>query len=282
MGEVYRARDPRLGREVAIKVLHPSLSQNAKRLARFEQEARSASTLNHPNVLAIYDVGHDQGIPFLVTELLEGETLRERIESGSLTRRKAVEYAAQIADGLAAAHGKEHRPPRSQAGQRVHHPRRSPQDPRLRARQADPMGSRLSPVSSQSPTEGLDRSQRRSRHPRLHGAGATPRRACGPPLRHLRLRGDPVRDDLGAAALRRRHHQPRSAPPSCGTIRHPSPMSIAPCHRPSIGWYASASRRVPTRGSSRRTTWPTCCGRCRTPARPRRALPDEGQRSGRG
>jgi len=106
MGEVYRARDPRLGRDVAIKVLHSSFTQNAKRLARFEQEARAAGTLNHPNVLAIYDVGHDRGMPFLVTELLEGETLRERIESGSLTRRKAVEYAAQIADGLAAAHGK--------------------------------------------------------------------------------------------------------------------------------------------------------------------------------
>ncbi len=106
MGEVYRARDPRLGREVAIKVLHSSLSQNTKRLARFEQEARAAGTLNHPNVLAIYDVGHDRGMPFLVTELLEGETLRDRINSGSLTMRKAVEYAAQIADGLAAAHGR--------------------------------------------------------------------------------------------------------------------------------------------------------------------------------
>jgi serine/threonine-protein kinase len=106
MGEVYRARDPRLGREVAIKVLHPSFSQNAKRLARFEQEARAASALNHPNVLAIHDVGHEKGVPFLVTELLEGETLREKIESGSLTRRVAMEYAAQIAGGLAAAHGK--------------------------------------------------------------------------------------------------------------------------------------------------------------------------------
>jgi serine/threonine-protein kinase len=106
MGEVYRARDPRLGREVAIKVLPSSLSQNTKRLARFEQEARAVGALNHPNVLAIYDVGNDRGIPFLVTELLEGETLRDRINSGSLTRRKAVEYAAQIADGLAAAHGR--------------------------------------------------------------------------------------------------------------------------------------------------------------------------------
>ncbi len=104
MGEVYRARDPRIGREVAVKVIHSSLSQDSKRVARFEQEVRAAGTLNHPNVLAIYDVGHDRGTPFLVTELLEGETLREKIESGKLARRKAVEYAAQIADGLAAAH----------------------------------------------------------------------------------------------------------------------------------------------------------------------------------
>ena len=106
MGEVYRARDPRLGREVAIKVLPSSLSQNVDRLARFEKEARTTGTLNHPNVLAIYDVGSDGGVPFLVTELLTGETLRERIDGGSLTRRKALEFAAQIADGLAAAHGK--------------------------------------------------------------------------------------------------------------------------------------------------------------------------------
>jgi serine/threonine protein kinase len=98
MGEVYRARDPRLGREVAIKVLPFSLSQNVNRLARFEQEARAVAALNHPNVLAIYDVGNDQGVPFLVTELLEGETLHDRINGGSLTRRKAVEWIGMALD----------------------------------------------------------------------------------------------------------------------------------------------------------------------------------------
>jgi serine/threonine protein kinase len=103
MGVVYRARDPRLGREVAIKVLPSSLSQNVKRLARFEQEALAVGALTHPNVLAIYDVGIDQGVPFLVTELLEGETLRDRINSGSLTRRRAVEWIGTALDnGLAA------------------------------------------------------------------------------------------------------------------------------------------------------------------------------------
>ncbi len=105
MGEVYRARDPRLGRDVAIKILPSSFAERTDRLARFEQEARAAGALNHPNILAIHDVGNERGVPFLVSELLDGENLRDRINSGSLTQRKAIEYAAQIADGLAAAHG---------------------------------------------------------------------------------------------------------------------------------------------------------------------------------
>ena len=106
MGEVYRARDTRLGREVAVKVLPPSFSQDANRLRRFEQEARAVSALNHPNVVSLYDVGQHDGAPYVVIELLEGETLRERFASGALSPRKAIDYAIQIAQGLAAAHGK--------------------------------------------------------------------------------------------------------------------------------------------------------------------------------
>ncbi len=106
MGEVYRARDPRLGREAAIKVLPASLSADPGRLQRFEQEARSASALNHPNILVVYDVGTNDGAPYLVTELLEGETLRERLRDGTLPPRKALEYAIQLGQGLAAAHEK--------------------------------------------------------------------------------------------------------------------------------------------------------------------------------
>jgi eukaryotic-like serine/threonine-protein kinase len=108
MGEVYRARDPRLGREVAIKVLPASLSQDADRLRRFEQEARAASALNHPNILAIHDIGSDSstGAPYVVSELLEGETLRERIGGTALAPRRTLEIARQIALGLAAAHEK--------------------------------------------------------------------------------------------------------------------------------------------------------------------------------
>jgi serine/threonine protein kinase len=104
MGEVYRARDTRLGRDVAIKVLPDALRRDPDRSRRFEQEARAASALNHPNLLAVLDVGSHDGVPFVVSELLEGETLRERLRVGGLTPAKAVEYAVPIALGLAAAH----------------------------------------------------------------------------------------------------------------------------------------------------------------------------------
>ncbi|HYG11984.1 MAG TPA: serine/threonine-protein kinase, partial [Pyrinomonadaceae bacterium] len=104
MGEVYLARDPKIGRDVAIKVLPAQFSADAERLARFEQEACAAGALNHPNVLAVHDVGQHDGAPFVVSELLEGETLREKLRGAPLPQRKAVDYASQIARGLAAAH----------------------------------------------------------------------------------------------------------------------------------------------------------------------------------
>jgi serine/threonine protein kinase len=106
MGEVYRARDARLGREVAVKVLPSTFSDNAERLARFEQEACAAGALNHPNILAIYDIGSHEGAPYVVSELLEGETLRDKLDGSPLPQRRAIDYALQIAHGLAAAHEK--------------------------------------------------------------------------------------------------------------------------------------------------------------------------------
>jgi Tol biopolymer transport system component len=106
MGEVYRAKDERLGREVAVKVLPSAYAHDPDRLRRFEQEARATGMLNHPNILAIYDIGMHEGSPYVVSELLEGETLRRRIESGDLAVRKAVDYAVQTSHGLAAAHQK--------------------------------------------------------------------------------------------------------------------------------------------------------------------------------
>ena len=105
MGEVYRARDLRLGRDVAIKVLPPLFSADSERLRRFEQEARAAAALSHPNILAVFQMGTYEGAPYLVLELLEGETLREQIKAGSVSR-KAIDYGVQIARGLAAAHEK--------------------------------------------------------------------------------------------------------------------------------------------------------------------------------
>jgi len=106
MGEVYRARDTRLGRDVAIKVLPEALAHDADRLRRFEQEARAIAALNHPNILGIHDIGTHDGAPFLVSEFLEGQTLREKLVTGPLPVRRAIEYALGIAEGLAAAHEK--------------------------------------------------------------------------------------------------------------------------------------------------------------------------------
>jgi len=106
MGEVYRARDQRLKRDVAVKVLPASFSQDADRLRRFEQEAQTAGGLNHPNITAVHDLGSHDGAPYIVTELLEGETLRARLSGGALSVRKATDYAIQMAHGLAAAHEK--------------------------------------------------------------------------------------------------------------------------------------------------------------------------------
>ena len=106
MGEVYRARDAKLGRDVAVKVLPERLAADADSLSRFEREARAVAALSHPNILSIFDFGRDEGLAFAVMELLDGETLRERLSAGALPTRKALEYAAQIARGLAAAHEK--------------------------------------------------------------------------------------------------------------------------------------------------------------------------------
>src|SRR5215469_6967802 len=106
MGEVYQARDGRLGRDVAIKVLPALRSRDPERLRRFEQEARAAAALNHPNILAVFQMGMHSGAPYIVSELLEGGTLREQLARGPISLRKAIDCGAQIARGLAAAHEK--------------------------------------------------------------------------------------------------------------------------------------------------------------------------------
>src|SRR6188474_1117664 len=106
MGEVYRARDAKLNRDVAIKVLPDRLAQDPEALARFEREAQAVAALSHPNILAIHDFGSDNGVTYAVTELLEGDTLRVRLNEGALPVRRAVDYGVHIAHGIAAAHGR--------------------------------------------------------------------------------------------------------------------------------------------------------------------------------
>jgi len=106
MGEVYRARDSRLGRDVAIKVLPESMARDAERLRRFETEARAIAALNHPNILSIHDIGTHNGAPYLVSECLEGQSLWVTVTSGALPLRRVADYGTQIAEGLAAAHDK--------------------------------------------------------------------------------------------------------------------------------------------------------------------------------
>jgi serine/threonine protein kinase len=106
MGEVYRARDVRLGREVALKVLPETAANDTESLARFEREARAVAALNHPNILSIHDTGEYRGVPYAVTELLEGENLSDRLRAGPLAPKRATEIACQVADGLAAAHAR--------------------------------------------------------------------------------------------------------------------------------------------------------------------------------
>src|SRR5690242_16388223 len=104
MGDVYRARDVRLGRDVAVKVLASRLAGNPEAKERFEREAKAVAALSHPNIIALFDFGERDGTAFTVSELLQGETLRARLAAGPVSQRKAVEYAVQIARGLAAAH----------------------------------------------------------------------------------------------------------------------------------------------------------------------------------
>ena len=104
MGEVYRAKDTRLGREVAIKILSAEFTSNPNRLERFEQEARSASALNNPNIITVHDVGSHNGASYIAMELIDGKSLRELLQAGALSIKRAISVAAQIADGLAKAH----------------------------------------------------------------------------------------------------------------------------------------------------------------------------------
>ena len=203
MGEVYRARDPRLGREVAIKVLPASFSQDADRLRRFEQEAKAAGVLNHPNITAVYDIGTHDDAPYVVQELLEGETLRSALAGGRLAAAQddRLRAADRARPRRRAREG--HRPPRPEAREPLRHAGRPRQDPRLRSRQADAPGGRLA-GHEPSDGDGGHGARRRPRHARLHVARAGARQARRRALGHLLLRRDPLRDALGQEGVPRR------------------------------------------------------------------------------
>ena len=137
MGEVYRARDERLKRDVAVKVLPASYSQDADRLRRFEQEAQAAGALNHPNITAVYDLGSHAGAPYIVTELLEGETLRARMSGGAIAVRKATRLRDPDREGARGGAREGDRPSGPEAREPVPDERRAGEDPRLRPGEAD-------------------------------------------------------------------------------------------------------------------------------------------------
>ena len=204
MGEVYRAQDPRLSRDVAIKVLPASFSQDADRLKRFEQEARAAGVLNHPNITAVYDFGTQDDAPYIVTELLEGETLRARLLGRVAPGAQGDRLRRPDRQGPGGGAREGHRPPGPEAREPVPDEGRAGQDPRLRPGEAEAgrRGER-----SDGRGNGLRRHGAGCRpgDDRLHGARAGAREARGQAVRPLLLRDDPLRDALGPARVPRRH-----------------------------------------------------------------------------
>ncbi len=238
MGEVYRAKDPRLGREVAIKVLPASFSADADRLRRFEQEARAAGVLNHPNITAVHDIGTHEGAPYVVQELLEGETLRSVLSGGRLPAAQDDRLLPPDRPRPRGGAREGHRPPGPQAREHLRDQRRPREDPRLRPRQAH-AHRRARPGDEPSDRDRRHGTGRRHGHARLHvaraGARQTRRRALG----HLLLRRDPLRDALGKACLPRRLGRghdvgdPQGRP--AGPLHHqPEHLAGPRAHRPPL------------------------------------------------
>ena len=191
MGEVYRAQDTRLNRSVALKVLAPSFTTDAEGLARFTQEARTTALLNHPNIVSVYDVGVHDGVPFVVSELLEGKTLRARMRNGALSVRAAVSYGLEITQGLIAAHdlGVVHRDLKPENIFITRENRVKILDFGLAKCRNQTLGSAASGLVE------VHASRPAARDRRLHVAGTGTGRANRPSIRHLQPRRDAARDD---------------------------------------------------------------------------------------
>ena len=240
MGEVYRARDPRLGREVAIKVLPASFSADDDRLRRFEQEARAAGILNHPNITAVHDIGTNEsdGSPYVVQELLEGETLRAVLCGRPALAAPRDRLLAPDRPRPRRRAREGDRPPGPEAREHLRHERRPGEDPGLRPREADAR-RRAGPGHATSRPQPRHRARRHPRDARLHVARAGPGQARRRALRHLLLRRDPLRDARGPPRLPRRlrgRHDvgdPEGGP--AGSLRHqPERPARARPHRPPL------------------------------------------------
>ena len=267
MGEVYRARDPRLGREVAIKLIPETFATDANRLHRFEQEARSAGQLNHPNILTVYDVGTHEGAPYIVSELLEGESLRSWLHEAPPARRKAIDFARQIAEGLAAAHDKG-----------IVHRDLKPDnlfvtsEGRLKI-----LDFGLAKLTQ--PADDASRAHRATHRDgsgdgdgncRLHVAGTGPRRDSGSPVRHLQLRRGPLRDVDRAPGVHPRNggrdhgRHPEGGSAGAAVGDHPAGTRA----HPQRTLWRRRARRAFSRHTTWRSTWSLCRGSAPPPRRP--------------
>ncbi len=202
MGEVYSARDARLHRSVAIKVLPAEFSRVPDRVARFSQEAKAAAALNHPGVVSIFDVGLEGDVTYVVSELLEGETLRALLSRGKLSRKRAGDLAAQMASGHGRRASEGHHPSRSEARERLHHARGAREDSRLRPRAA--ARARRVAAGVDRGYDGRHVARHGARHRRLYGARAGARRTGRSSQRHLRVRRGVLRDARRSSRVLRR------------------------------------------------------------------------------
>ncbi len=214
MGEVYRARDTKLDREVAVKVLPSHSTANADALARFEREAKAVAALSHPNILAIFDFGTHDGVSYAVTELLEGETLRGKLGRLDPDAEAGGRLGAPDRAGPLRRARQGRRSPRPEARERLRDQRRARQDPGLRPGEARRRGSGRADERADGHRLRPHRARHGDGHDGLHVARAGPRPARRPPLGPLLLRRDPVRAALRArrrsSATRRATRSPRS------------------------------------------------------------------------
>ena len=228
MGEVYRAKDTRLDRQVAVKVLSSHLSASEEVRQRFEREAKTISQFSHPHICSLYDVGREGETDYLVMELLEGESLADRLGKGALPTEQVLRFGIQIADALDKAHrqGIVHRDLKPGNVMLDEDGREAA---RLRPRQAADGRRRSARLGCLGPGDrgagepAVDRARNRARHVPVHGARAARGRRGGRPLRHLRVRRRALRDGDGQEGLHGQEPGVARSARSCGTIRPRSP-----------------------------------------------------------